>query len=142
MNTAPPKKLLAIFFIALMSLLNGCSSGESTDIVLPSAEVETEDDKIFIIDEEGKRWEVTDAVRQYGFQADQFQFGLGGFAIRPINNPRYLAPEDPGYPSPNSSQIVIGTKNGTTPMAYPTSIMKTSEMVNEVFLDGPVAIAY
>jgi hypothetical protein len=135
-------KFIVFFFIVLISMLSACNSDNPIDSSLPTPPVETDGDKIFIVDEEGKRWEVTDAVRQFGFQADKFQFGLGGFAIRPINNPRYLAPGDPGYPSPNSSQLVIGTKNGDTPLAYPTSIMKTAEIVNEVFVDEHVAVAY
>jgi hypothetical protein len=101
----------------------------------------TEDETILIVDRTGKKWDVTHAERVYGLKADNFQFGLGPDAIPPINFPEYFYPDEPGYPVPSGSIVIATTINDVT-RAYPIFILKSHEIVNEVFIDAHVSIAY
>ncbi len=103
---------------------------------------ETNDGKILIIDDTGKEWDVTHAVKQYGFVASQFQFGLGPNAIRPILNPKHLSPGDPGYPAPNATFAVLGVSIEGDARAYPISVLAVHEIADEVFGETHVAAAF
>ncbi len=61
-------------------------------------------DKIYITDRTGKKWNVTHATENYGFETGNFQYGLGPFAITPINNPEMISPGEPGSPDDNSTE--------------------------------------
>jgi hypothetical protein len=50
--------------------------------------------------------DVTYAVNHYGFLPEGFKFGLGPFAIKPILEPSFLSPGDPGYDSIDEDEIV------------------------------------
>ena len=132
---------ILIYIISLVSLmiLIGCEVGDPSE---EPAEVVIKGEKVFIRDKTGKEWDVTHAVRNYGFQADKFQFGLGPFAITPINNPKMLNPGDPGYPSDEADFLVIGTRINSDERAYPLSVLSRHENANEQFGDTHVAVAY
>ena len=118
---------------------------DATVIVYPdtSDTTDTSDSsRIFIIDRTGKEWDVTHAVNEYDFDPEQFQYGLGPFAIRPILEPNLLSPDDPGYPSANESERVIGTVINGIARAYPLSILRRHEVVDEQLGPTYVAVAY
>lgn len=95
-----------------------------------------------ITDRTGKTWDVTHAFQQYGFVPESFQYGLGPFAITPINNPQMLSPGDSGYPLDSDSFTILGTTlNGFT-RAYPIRVMSWHEVANERFGEAHVAVAY
>lgn len=105
------------------------------------------DDTIFIVDRTGKWWNVTHAVEQYGFEPYGFQFGLGPHAIKPIDEPLFLCPQDEGYPgfdegAVDSTPLVMGVAMNGHVRAYPLSIMSKHEVVNENFGQVHVAVAY
>lgn len=102
----------------------------------------TSEDKIIIVDRTGKQWDITDAVRKYGFEPSKFQFGLGPNAIRPIIGPSFYCPGDPGYPSSSQSTIVIGASIDGINRAYPLSILISHEVADDVFGEAHVAVAY
>jgi hypothetical protein len=107
----------------------------------PPAIIE-ESEKIFIVDGTGKEWDITHAVNEYGFRPELFDFGLGPFAIRPIQDPKMLSPGDVGYPSSDLSTAVIGvTLNGET-RAYPLDVLRRHEIANEQFGINYVSVAY
>lgn len=107
-----------------------------------TAAVIRENDKIYIVDRTNKKWDVTHAVNQYGFNAASFQFGLGPNAIRPINNPQMISPGESGYPSSNSTTQIIGTTLYNSTRAYPLNVLSSHEIVNEIFAQRPVAVGY
>ena len=133
-------KLFGIFVFALVILTAiSCEVGDPSE---QPAEVVQKEGKIFIRDNTGKEWDVTHAVNEYGFNAANFQFGLGPFAIRPILDPQMLEPGDPNYPSSSSNFTVIGTTlNGDT-RAYPLNVLNRHEIADEQFGDIYVAVAY
>jgi hypothetical protein len=105
-------------------------------------EIRNRDGRIFIVDNTGKEWDVTHAANVYGMQAEQFQFGLGPNAIRPIQNPKFLNPGDPGYPADNNDMLVIGSVFNGVNRAYPIRVLSSHEIVDDVFGDAHVAVAY
>jgi hypothetical protein len=132
-------KYFAYFSTFLFAFVMGCSLFQSEET---EAEVVKRDDKIFIKDRTDKLWDITHAVNNYGFRADQFQFGLGPFAITPINDPKMLNPGDPDYPENQSSFIVIGTNLHQDTRAYPLDVLSRHEIVNERFDTTYVAVGY
>ena len=102
----------------------------------------TNNQKIWIVDRTGKRWDITHAVDRYEFVPENFQFGLGPYAIEPVNDPKMLTPEDDGYPDPGDDQLVIGVKLNGHVRAYPLRYLVDYEVVNERFEDSLVAVTY
>jgi hypothetical protein len=143
-------KLISI--LPLLILIISCretstiSTLDETTVLIKSDTSDSSDNsdssRIFIIDHTGKDWDVTHAVNEYGFNPGDFQYGLGPFAIRPILEPKFLSPNDPGYPSANESNIVIGTVINGIARAYPLSILRSHEVADEKFGDTYVAVAY
>lgn len=97
---------------------------------------------VVIVDRTGKQWDISHAVRNYGFNENGFQFGLGPDAIRPINDFEMVSAGEPGFPSANQNFLVIGTEINDDRRAYPIYILKTNEIVNEFFDTTHVAVAY
>lgn len=126
--------------IALYCLLSfGCSVGTDSN---SDHEVIRENGSIFIVDQTGKRWDVTHAEQQYGLKAENFQFGLGPNAIPPITNPKFAGPGDPQFPDENRNFLVIGVSLGNAVKSYPISIMSINEIAIEDFGNLPAAVAY
>ncbi len=131
--------------LALISTFNfSCSEKNVSDIFMPEVEVEpgNNEERIFITDKTGKRWDVTHAWKKYGLDPAQFQFGSGPFAIPPILNPQFVDSEDPGYPDPGGTFLVIGFEMFGDARAYPLSILDNFEVANDRFGDAHVAVGY
>lgn len=121
----------------------GCSQDSNVnDFSGQKANVQLSGESILIVDRTGKKWDVTHAVKTYGFVAEEFQFGLGPNAITPILNPQMLSPGDPGYPADFESFLVIGTELNGDIRAYPISVMTRHEIADERFDSTYVAVAY
>ncbi len=137
--------LLSGFLLALplVLFLAGCS-GDSGKPPTAAADVENdgESGEIFIVDRTGKRWEVSHAKEKYGLQPENFQFGLGPHAIKPINNPVMIGPGDSGYPGDREQFLVLGTNIGGDARAYRIGKMSRHEVANERFGEAHVAVAY
>ena len=101
------------------------------------ADVIRQDDRVFIVDRTGERWDVTQAV-SIGFDPHGFQFGIGRNAIRPLDeshlrdNPLVL---DPG-------ERVIGVENDNEAHAYVIRKLTRHEIANTRIGDKPIAAAY
>ena len=105
------------------------------------AGVESSGESVKITDRTGKAWEVGNA-RKYGLVPGGFQFGLGPGAIPPINNPVMAVPGDSAYPSDGSTSRVMGVDLNGAIRAYSLAVMSRHEVVNEVFGEAHVAVAY
>ena len=132
-------RLMILSLLSIMAIVSGCEMINSSD---DEAEVVTRGSQVLIRDNTGKEWDVTHAVKNYGFVASQFQFGLGPFAIRPILDPEMLNPGESGYPSSSSDLLVIGTTIDKKTRAYPLNVLSRHEIVDEIFGDQHVAVAY
>ena len=133
--------VIGLMYVAIGIVVScgGCSTEKPEE---ERATVQRVGDKIFIVDQTGKRWDVTHAVQKYGFVADQFQFGIGPNAIKPIINPVLVGPGQGGYPSSSSTFIVIGTEIGGDSRAYAISDLNPHEIVDEKFGDQHVAVGW
>ena len=133
------KFYLSIIFIVLL-ISGGCEFFSSNDD--DQAKVIRRDNKVFIEDRTGKNWDVTHAQAKYGFVPEEFQFGLGPFAIPPILNPKMVEQGEIGYPGNNDNSQIIGTTlNGDT-RAYPLDVLSRHEVADERFDSTFVAVAY
>ena len=97
-------------------------------------------DQVYITDLTGKIWDITHAVENYGMIPEYWQYGLGPYAFRPINDPEFLLPGDEGYPSVDDTFQVIGASfHGDDARAYPIPIIENHEVVNDGA--GPISFA-
>ena len=97
---------------------------------------------IFIEDITGHQWDITHAVEVFGMEVDYWGHGLGPDAIKPINDPQFLSPGDPGYPPPTLMTQIIGFERGGDARAYPLSTMSGYEVVNDWYGDEALAVIY
>lgn len=139
-------RLFTFFFLAMLVLAN-CQDSVvlvplSDDVHVPDEEVEEKEQKVFLVDQTGKEWDITHAVNAYGFDPDRFMFGLGPDAIRPILKPEMICPGQEGYPEDNAGFTVLGTSLNGFARAYNLVVMSKHEVVDEVFGDAHVAVAY
>jgi hypothetical protein len=131
-----------LIFGGIVLLLHGAGCSEGPNSGNGPAEVIKENDRIFIEDRTGKRWDVTHAENKYGLKAERFQFGLGPNAIPPILNPEFLSPGEVGYPASDQTFLVIGTALNNDPRAYSISDLTRHEVADEQFGSTHVAVAY
>ncbi len=140
------RRYVQILIICITVVGISCSNAPVPPEFKPPETVEnpsqSEDTTITITDRTGKVWDVTHAVLKYGFKADEFQFGVGPNTIRPIIAPRFLEPNDPGYPDSSGNFLVIGANINGDKRAYPISVLNHHEVVDEKFGDQHVAVAY
>lgn len=133
-------QLMKIFMLsAILALFLNCSNGLFGD---GSPDIEKKDGKTFLIDNTDKRWDITHAIEKYKMEAKRFQFGLGPFAIRPIQAPTFLNPGSSGYPDQNADFLVLGFSLDKDTRAYPIEVMTRHEIADDKFGDTHVAVAY
>lgn len=135
------RPFLRFFFVAILSIMIFSCSEKNTIKQDPGDNDEPEE-KIFITDRTGKKWDVTHAVLNYGFKISNFQYGLGPNAITPINNPDMISPGEPGYPGNNSTEPVIGLSIEGDDRAYPIRTLSRHEVVNDRVGGKDVAVVY
>jgi hypothetical protein len=99
-------------------------------------------ERVVIIDQSGKHWDVTQAVVRYGFAADGFKFGLGPFTVTPIILPPVAAPGDSGYPAGADAFGVIGVSRTGEARAYRLDDLLDVEVVDDVIGGEPVAVVH
>ena len=129
-------------FILLAAALVWSGCADYVEEPQGPARVFQEEGNVLITDRTGKSWDVTHARDHYDLQPSGFQFGLGPFAIRPINDPLMWAPGESGYPETAGIFLVLATQlNGFT-RAYPIAVMSRHEIANEEFGETHVAVAY
>ncbi|MFQ5632050.1 MAG: hypothetical protein ACE5I1_25040 [bacterium] len=132
----------ANFFLLIITLLSySCSQNSTESNLAPTAVIE-KDRRFFILDETGKEWEITHAVKKYGMQPYEFQFGLGPFAIRPVLQPQLLSPGDENYPPNNAEFLILGSTLNGESRAYSIDKLSDNEIVDEQFGEAHVAVAY
>ncbi len=133
-----------IFFrfimLAMLPTMMFCCHGKNTGS--PGSGVDDPGEKVFITDRTGKEWDVTHAVANYGFDTKNFQYGLGPFAITPINHPEMLSQGEPSYPAENSGEAIIGLNIEGDARAYPIRILSQHEVVNDRVGGKDVAVVY
>ncbi len=118
-------------FTLFLCLAYFISSGTAFSLVLREA------DKIYIVDQTGERWDVTEA-KSIGFDPHRFQYGIGKEAFTPL---------DESNLSNNTSYVskglrVIGVSGGTEAHAYSVPKLRRHEIANTTIDSEPIAVGY
>jgi hypothetical protein len=138
--------LQILSFLPFVLLIISCretgssSQTEFTEVIFKPDT--TDSGRIFIRDWTGKEWDVTHAVEKYGFDAERFRHGLGPYAIRPILDPEFISQDDAEFNEIDAEDLVIGTVIHGSARAYPLSVLRSHEIVDEKFDRTHVAIGY
>ena len=129
---------MVIFAFVLSTAAFHCRSGEQ------GTPLRSGDDsgKVYITDRTGKQWDVTHAVKNYGFDPYRFQYGLGPYAITPIINPKMIAPGEAGYPPENFTGLVLGVEIDGDARAYPIQTLSRHEVIDDRVGGQFVAVTY
>jgi len=93
--------------------------------------------KIYIKDQTGERWDVTQA-KALGFRPEWFQYGIGKNAFTPLDD-SYLSD---GSSSNFQNPRVIGIADGTEARAYSVPKLKYHEIANTQINDKKIAVGY
>lgn len=99
--------------------------------------VESEDGRTFIVDRDGKRWDVTQA-KEFGFIAQRFQYGIGKDAFKTLGDKDFV--ED--KPTRLTRDRIIGISAGDTAQAYSVNKLKYHEIANTTLDGKPIAVGY
>ncbi len=130
-----PRILLRSASVIVVAVLAGCSV-ESVDIL------DRPLDPIVIVDQDGRSWDITLAVRRYGFDPAGFRFGLGASNTPPLLLPVLAAPGDSGYPAPGDSFDVAGLVLDADVRAYDLGLLLGFEVVDDVAAARAIAVVY
>jgi hypothetical protein len=138
-----PELLHRIYIVTLSALILILSCQETaTRSELNSAQTEENEEKIIIIDQKLNEWDITAAVEKYEMDPSRFVAGLGPGFIPPIIKPAFIGPENPDYPDDTEDFIILGVNLRGIKRAYSLVAMSRHEVVDDVFLDQHVAVAY
>lgn len=93
--------------------------------------------KVYIVDQLGERWDVTQA-ESVGFRPGRFQYGIGRNAFITLDDSLLKGPETtlPG------GARVIGISEGSEAKAYSVSKLRGHEISNSKLMGKPVAVGY
>jgi hypothetical protein len=138
-NIAANKCSFLIFFILIFVL----SCQENVTRSEPaSAKTEENDGKIIIIDQKLNEWDITAGVEIYEMEPRRFVAGLGPGFIPPITKPDFIGPDHSEYPDDSEDFIILVVDLRGIKRAYSLVDMSRHEVVDDIFLDKYVAVAY
>jgi hypothetical protein len=103
---------------------------------------ETPAERVLIRDEDGRLWDVTQAVVRYGFERSGFLFGLGAYTVTPLVTPAAAAPGDSGYPGDAESFDVLGVSLAGQSRAYRLDHILDVEVVDDTLAGTPVVVVH
>ena len=101
------------------------------------AAVLKEDNKIFLMDRTGERWDITQAVSM-GFDPDNFEFGIGRNAFYPLGETHWDSGSKQGY----SKMRVIGIASDGDAHAYSVNTLRHHETANTFLGSDAIVAAY
>lgn len=127
MKTA--NRFLVILYVILLFAVIPAAAG--------AAKVIREEGRIFIVDQLGERWDVTQAV-SLGFEPQGFQFGVGKSAFTTLDDTHL---KDTPRASGDGTRV-IGITDGKEAKAYSVDKMRYHEVANTSIGGDPVAAAY
>lgn len=96
-----------------------------------------ENGKVFIEDQRGERWDVTQA-ESLGFDPLGFQYGIGRNAFTPLDDSRI---RKGGERIPEWTRV-IGVKDDSSPRAYSVPTLRSHEVANSNLRGKPIAVGY
>ena len=123
--------------LTMLFAVSGCSFS-STDV----ENVPGTTEPVYITDIHGERWDISHAIRYYGFDLEGFSPSKGPYARPPIVDPEMISPDEPGYPPDGATARVIATYIGGEGRAYPIVAIMRNEVVVDRVAGTPVTVAY
>ena len=123
--------------LTVLYAVSGCSFS-STDVENVPGTAEP----VYITDINGEKWDISHAIRHYGFDLEGFSPSKGPYARPPIIDPEMISPDDPGYPPDGATARVIATYIGGEGRAYPIVAIVRNEVVVDRVAGTPVTVAY
>lgn len=93
--------------------------------------------KVYIEDQAGELWEIGQA-KSIGFKPGLFQYGIGRYAIQPLNNSHLKSSFSSAFENPR----VIGVTKGNEAHAYSLKRLKLHEIANTSINEQPIAAVY
>ena len=93
--------------------------------------------KVYIEDQDGERWDVTQA-KSLGFRPERFQYGIGRNAFTPLDDSSLSNDDSTFLRNPR----VIGITDGTEARAYAIPKLRYHEIANTRIGTKPVAAGY
>lgn len=124
------KHLKVVLTISLILLLAQLSNGYAAWVV-------REDNRVYIVDRTGERWDVTEA-EQAGFIPGKFQYGIGKNAFTPLGDDD-LSADSSTRPSRDR---VIGIAVDGEAHAYRVNRLRRHEIANTTIAGKPIAAGY
>ena len=94
-------------------------------------------EKAYIEDQDGERWDVTQA-KSLGFKPERFQYGIGRNAFTPLDDSSLSDDSSAVLRNPR----VIGITDGTEARAYAIPKLRYHEIANTRIGTKPVAVGY
>ena len=125
------KTFLKIFIVAVIS----CSLCFMTAVYAASFVVR-EQGKVYIVDQRGERWDVTQS-ESIGFKPEGFQYGMGRDFFKPLDDSDLSDKVDK-----HSKQRVLGVAEGPEAKAYSISKLSRHEIANSRIGSEPIAVGY
>ena len=95
------------------------------------------DDRVYIEDRTGERWDVTQA-RELGFIPHQFQYGIGKNAFTPLVDNDLTD----NHPAKSDSTRVLGVSIEGEAHAYDVRRLSRHEIANTTLAGKPIAAGY
>ena len=123
--------------LVLLALCVSCAPGPP-----PPSDGPHTGPSVILTDRRGERWDITDAVHEFGFNRRYFEFGIGRHAIPPINGPEMTQSGDRDYPPNSSGHQVISLQIEGENRSYPIRELTRHEIVNETVGATQAAVAY
>ncbi len=123
------KQLLPIFIFLSIVIIVASNSW--------AAYVIKKGEKIYIEDQTGERWDVTQA-NSLGFKPERFQYGIGKNAFTPLDDSYLKNDSSSGF----KNFRVIGIANDSEARAYSVPKLKYHEVANTKIGDKKVAVGY
>ncbi len=99
--------------------------------------VEKKTGHVFIVDQTGKKWDVTQA-QSLGFKPEGFQYGIGKNAFTTLDDSHVKAEPE----TLRNRSRVIGIKKEAESHAYSVGKLKYHEIANTHIGDTPIAAGY
>ena len=105
--------------------------------IASGAWVVRDEDRVYIEDRKGVRWDVTEA-QSLGFIPHRFQYGIGKDAFTPLQDKDL----DDEHPSSFDNPRVIGIASDNEAHAYMVNRLKHHEIANTTLGDEPIVAGY
>ncbi len=93
-------------------------------------------DRVYIQDQTGVRWDVTQA-KSLGFKPEKFQYGIGKYAFETLDDTHIR-----DATSSKRNPRVIGIAEGDQAQAYSVPKLRYHEIANTHLGDKPLAVGY